>query len=137
MAVNLKKSTAMELMSMTPLIDCVFLLLIFFLVAARFEQEERQLNVKLPSASEAKPLTARPKEVFVNIDAKGQFLIQGKIVSVERLAEILTTAARNNPTQSVVIRADKNVLWNFVAAAMNACNKAGISDYRVATAEGG
>jgi len=137
MAVHLKKSTAMELMSMTPLIDCVFLLLIFFLVAARFEQEERQLNVKLPAASEAKPLTARPKEVFINIDAKGQFLIQGKVVSVERLAEILTTAARNNPTQSVVIRADKNVLWNFVAAAMNACNKAGISDYRVATAEGG
>lgn len=137
MAVNLRKSTAMELMSMTPLIDCVFLLLIFFLVAARFEQEERQLNVKLPAASEAKPLTARPKEVFINIDANGQFLIQGKVVGVERLAEILATAARNNPTQSVVIRADKNVLWNFVAAAMNACNKAGISDYRVATAEGG
>jgi biopolymer transport protein ExbD len=137
MAVNLKKSTAMELMSMTPLIDCVFLLLIFFLVAARFEQEERQLNVKLPAASEAKPLTARPKEVFINIDSQGQYLIQGKIVVSDRLAEILAAASRNNPTQSVVIRADKNVAWNYVAGAMNACNKAGITDYRVATAEGG
>jgi len=137
MAVNLRKSTAMELMSMTPLIDCVFLLLIFFLVAARFEQEERQLNVKLPSASEAKPLTAKPKEVFINIDSQGQYLVQGKVVSSERLVEILKSAARNNPTQSVVIRADKNVVWNFVAAAMNACNQAGISDYRVATADSG
>ena len=136
MAVNLKKSTAMELMSMTPLIDCVFLLLIFFLVAARFEQEEKQMQVDLPSASEAKPLTAKPKEVVINIDAKGQYIVRNKTLTLDSLVAMLRTAARDNPTQSVKIRADKHVVFDYVVGAMNACNKAGITGYHVATDDG-
>ena len=53
MAVKIKQGRALAALSMTPLIDVVFLLLIFFLVATRFEQEDRELDVVLPSASEA------------------------------------------------------------------------------------
>ena len=58
MAIKLKQGRALGSLSLTPLIDVVFLLLIFFLVATRFAQEDRELDVELPSASEAKPLVA-------------------------------------------------------------------------------
>ena len=53
MAVNIDKGRALDSINMTPVIDMVFLLLIFFLVASQFAEEERSLEVVLPSASEA------------------------------------------------------------------------------------
>ena len=52
MAVRIRKSSVLQSLSLTPLIDVVFLLLVFFLVATRFAEEDRQLDVKLPTASE-------------------------------------------------------------------------------------
>ena len=54
MAVKFKKTSAVGAVNLTSLIDVVFLLLIFIMVTARFEKEDRQLKVALPSASEAK-----------------------------------------------------------------------------------
>ena len=48
MTVKIRKSTVLQSLSMTPLIDVVFLLLIFFLVATRFAEEERSMEMKLP-----------------------------------------------------------------------------------------
>lgn len=138
MAVKIKKSDVTGLVNLTPMIDMVFLLLIFFLIATRFEEEERSLEVQLPQASEAMPLTARPKEVFINIDAKGQYFVAGKFVAAGELEQILEQAAANNPgRQTVIIRADKRAVWQYVVTAMNLCNKVGIRDYRVTTAEPG
>ena len=53
MAVKIDKGSALDSLSLTPLIDIVFLLLIFFLVATKFAEEERELAVMLPEASEA------------------------------------------------------------------------------------
>jgi len=137
MAVKINRGSALESLSLTPLIDIVFLLLIFFLVATRFAEEERELDVLLPDASEAQPLTSKPRELFVNIDKTGQYYVTGKIVTLAELHPILSAAYVNNPGRaSVVIRADKRAIWQFVVAAMNACNKAKIRDYRVTTREG-
>ena len=134
MTVQIKRGKALELFNLTPMIDMVFLLLIFFLVASRFEEAERELKVELPTASEAMPLTARPKEIFVNIDAQGRYFVGGQALDDEQLAEHLSAAARNNPlSQAVVIRADKRADWDFVARAMNLCVQAGIRDYTTAT----
>ena len=137
MSVKINKGSALASLSLTPLIDVVFLLLIFFLVATRFEEEERELDVLLPEASEAQPLTSKPREMFVNIDDKGRYFVTGKIVTLDQLYPILKAAWVNNPGRaSVVIRADKRCRWEFVVAVMNACNKANIRDYRVTTKKG-
>ena len=136
MAVRIDKGTALSNLSLTPLIDIVFLLLIFFLVATRFAEEEREMDVQLPDASEAKPLTSEPRELFVNIDERGRYYVTGKMVTLPELDPILKAAWVNNPGRaSVVIRADKRVAWQYVVGAMNACNKAKIRDYRVTTRE--
>ena len=82
MAVKIKKGTAIGTLTLTPLIDVVFLLLIFFLVATRFAQEDRELDVMLPAASEAKPLTVQPKEMFINVDHGGRYFVDGKTLNI-------------------------------------------------------
>ena len=137
MTVEIDKGSALNNLGLTPLIDIVFLLLIFFLVATRFAEEERELDVMLPEASEAQPLTSKPREMFINIDESGRYYVTGKILQVAELGEVLRTAWVNNPgRQTVVIRADRRCQWEAVVAAMNACNKAHIHDYRVTTREG-
>jgi len=134
MAVKIKKSSSLDVLNLTPLIDVVFQLLLFFLVVTRFASEDRELDVMLPAASEAKPLIAQPRELFVNIDHQGQYFVQGKIVSGDEVERILRQAAADNPaSQSVIIRADKRVQLDSAVFVMNACNKAGIFDYTLTT----
>ena len=138
MAVKIDKGLALSSASLMPLLDVIFLLLIFFLVATRFAEEERELDVLLPDASEAQPLTSKPGELFINIDRQGRYYVTGKILTLEELDRTLRAASVNNPGRlSVIIRADKRVVWSYVVAAMNACNKAKIRDYRVTTLKGG
>ena len=119
---------------MTPMIDVIFLLLVFFLVTTRFAQEDYELDVVLPSASEAQPLIAEPKELFINIDQQGDYYVDGRVVTRDEVEEILQQSLTNNPVnQSVVIRADKRVQFDFVVAVMNLCNRTGVRDYSVTT----
>lgn len=130
MTITLKSSKALGLFNMTPMFDMMFLLIIFFLVTSQFEQEERELDVQLPEGTEAMPLTARPQEIFINIDEQGRYFVDSKILSLAELEQFLRQAATNNPTRAtVIVRADKRAQWDYVAAAFRACNKAGIRDY--------
>ncbi len=134
MAVQVKRNAAIGSLTITPLIDVVFLLLIFFLVASRFSEEERQLDLNLPTVSEALSATAPVNEIIINIDAEGQYFIDGQFRQVEQVEQILNRAKNNNPlSQSVVIRADKTTDWDFVITAMNLCKKVGIEDFSATT----
>ncbi len=126
MAVKIKKGTALGTLSLTPLIDVVFLLLIFFLVATRFAEEDREMEMPLPDASEAMPLTVAPKEIFVNIDQRGAYFVGGQEVDVDELERILVQSAANNPHQSAIIRADRRVPFQHVVTAGNLCKRAGV-----------
>ena len=136
MAVQFQKSRALTALSLTPLIDVVFLLLIFFLVATRFSEEERQMSVLLPEASAAEPLISQPKQLFVNVDDEGQFFIGGEQLSEGGVEQALRQAWSNNPgRQEVIIRGDRNAKWESIALVMNLCNKVNIRNYKVATAD--
>ena len=130
MSVQIKRSSAIGSLSVTPLIDVVFLLLIFFLVSSRFSEEERELDLNLPSVSEALPATLEPSELVINIDAEGRFFIDGAFRQAEQVEQILRRSQANNPlTQTVVIRGDRESNWESVATAMNICKKVGIFEY--------
>ena len=134
MSVKLEKGSAVGTLSLTPLIDVVFLLLIFFLVATKFAEEDRTIDVQLPSASESKPLIEQPDEIFINIDHEGRYFVDGKTLTADEIEAVLRQAAVNNPTgQSVIIRADRRVQFDFVVVVMNLCNRVNITDYRVTT----
>ena len=134
MTVNIKKGKALDALNMTPMIDVVFNLLIFFMVASEFAKEDRALDVQLPAASEAMPLTAKLKEIFVNVDKAGRFYMENRMVTEDEVDAFLQRAARDNPVnQSVIIRADKRVPLDSVVKVMNLCNRAKITDYQLTT----
>ena len=134
MAFSTQSSASLGSLSLTPLIDVVFLLLIFFLVATRFEQEERHLEITLPQASEAKPLTVRPQELVVNVTRDGAVSIGTKSLDQNELYTVLQQAWMRNPgRQRVIIRADEETQTRHVVTVMNACNQARIRDYVIAT----
>ena len=132
MSVRIDKGRLSGGLELTPMIDVVFLLMIFFLVASKLDEADRFIDVVLPKASAAKPLTSRPKEFLVNIDREGKFFVGARPVAIEDLRALLEQAAADNPDrQTVIVRADENVAHKFVVAAMNACVEAGIDNYQV------
>lgn len=134
MTVEFQRGVAISTLSMTPLIDVVFLLLIFFLVATRFAEEDRETDLPLPHASEAQPLTVAPKEIFINVLQDGRYLVSGEEVDLDEMVQLLSQATVNNPGhQSVIIRADKRVAFDYVVQVVNACKKAGVRKYMVNT----
>lgn len=136
MPVKLNHGKALAMLSLTSLIDVVFLLLIFFLVATKFAEEDaaRELNVRLPSASMAKPITHRPETINVTIDANERISVAGKQMTLPELEAYLSTAKTNNPLgQNVKVRADRRATIQSGVNVINACNKAGIESYSLET----
>lgn len=130
----INKGLSDKSLSLTPLIDVVFLLLIFFLVATRFEEEERDMAVNLPRASAAEPTIFPGKEIFVTITPTGDFFLDGQQHSAASLQNKLKNLHENNPgKQRVKIRADEKSLTSHLVTVMNACNQASIRDYTIAT----
>jgi biopolymer transport protein ExbD len=134
MAVQLRRGRALDALNLTPLIDVVFLLLIFFLVATRFAEEDRQLEVQLPAASEAMPMTAKPRELVINIDDSGNYFVGATRMSLEEVDRLLTQAVVDNPLrQTVNIRADKRVAFDAVVGVLNLCKRHAVESYSIDT----
>ena len=128
MAVTIKRGQVLGALSMTPLIDVVFLLLIFFLVASRLSQEDRELDIPLPSAANAMPMTAEPQEMVVNIDRQGAIFVNSEVLTSEQFEGLLSQSVANNPLgQSVIIRADRRVPLQTPVNVMDICLKCGAS----------
>jgi biopolymer transport protein ExbD len=120
--------------NMMPLIDLIFLLLIFFLMASSFKKqarEERELKVMLPEVAEAQPL-ASTEDLVINISPEGKYVVSQKELNEEKLAALLSLTHRTNPQKPVMIRADGRAQWKHGVRVMGLCNKAQISNYRVA-----
>jgi len=117
--------------NLMPLIDMVFLLLIFFLVATSFAQEERDQRVKLPITSSPKPLSAPPRQVIINILYDGTTKVGGRVYPRDQLASLLARVARDEPDRMVLIRADERSIHKYFAGVASLCKKAGINELKI------
>ncbi len=112
--------------NMTPLIDVVFLLLIFFMVSTSFERQS-ELTIELPEAR-GEPTKPKPMEIEVFIDATGKFAINGnELVNthIDTLVRVLREAGGENKDPRVIISADKNATHQAVMTTMDAARQAG------------
>jgi biopolymer transport protein ExbD len=117
--------------NLMPLIDMVFLLLIFFLVATSFAQEERDQRVKLPVTSSPKPLSAPPRQVVINILHDGTTKVGGRVYDRDKLERLLGRVARDEPDRMVLIRADERSLHKYFAGVAGLCRRVGINELKV------
>lgn len=135
MSFKIQKGKALDSLNLTPLIDVVFLLLIFFLVATQFSQDDQQLPIKLPSAQSAVPMTIEPEELVVHIAQDSTMMVRGQGVDLATLEGILRQALADNPVQqTVVLRGDKRVEFQTIVSLVDLCNRLKIPSYRFTTA---
>ena len=128
------KDPAAELsLNLAPMIDVVFLLLIFFMVATTFATQEKELDLDLPTAETGEVKADKPAEVVVNVTAGGDLVVEGDVVDLARLKEILARAARANAKTAVTIRGDRESQLQRVTDVMNACKFAGLEDFGIMT----
>jgi len=119
-----------EGINMIPLIDVFLVLLIFFLVATRMGEEEREISVRLAEVAKAQPLSIPPREAVVNVTEKGEYVIVGQTLEERALAAFLHDLSLKNPgTQTVHIRADYRVPFRYPARVMGLCEMERIGHY--------
>ena len=136
--IQIQQSKALSNLSLTPLIDVVFLLVIFFLVSTRFSEEERSVDINVPDSLTSVPMSEKPQELVVNITAEGKFLINEKEYNDTELYQTLKQHWNNNPPKNnVIIRADRNCRFEPIFFCIDSCREIGIKDYCVTVKEKG
>lgn len=115
--------------NLTPLIDVVFLLLIFFMVSTTFKQTT-DLTIDLPTASSSAPAMSSRDPVEVTITKDGQFVINGKTLINERtdtLVQGLRETFNRNYERPLIITADANASYEMVMRVYDAAAQLGIT----------
>jgi biopolymer transport protein ExbD len=125
--------------NLTPLIDVVFLLLIFFMVSTTFDRHAR-MKVALPESS-TKSLQQQDAPLVLSIDAKGNYFLNDRQLvnqSLKTLKQAIRKTVGNEAAitnTSLVLRADANTPHQFVVRAMDAASQLGMSKLSIATVE--
>jgi len=126
---NLRRNAKGVEINMSPLIDMVFLLLIFFVVTTSFVKETG-LDVQRPTAA-----TAEMKEkgnVLIGISREGRVFLERKQIDVRSVRAHMTRVLSENPESSVVIVADQKSHTGTVVKVMDQCRQAGVKNVSLA-----
>lgn len=120
-------------MQLAPMIDIVFLLLIFFIVTWQYTRSETELSVSVPTAEEGAQKNRVQGEIIVNVLADGTLRVEGRDVDLEQLRKKLTLVARQYKNQPVRIRGDGSVSYQRIVEVIDTCQKAGVWNISFAT----
>ena len=122
--------------NLTPLIDVVFLLLIFFMVSTTFDTTS-ELKIQLPEASAQKKVEA-PRKVIVSIDPRGNFFVNGKRLKAptgELLTLELLRLVGNDRNRPVVVQSDAAAPVQSLVTAMDVIGQMGLKRISIATTQ--
>lgn len=117
---------------MTPMLDVVFIMLIFFIVTASFVKESG-IDVNRPEAATA--VKKDRANILVAISDKGEIWINKRRVDVRAVQANIERLKAENPQGSVVIQADKKATTETLIKVMDASRAAGVFDVSIAAQE--
>jgi biopolymer transport protein ExbD len=118
--------------NMTPMVDVILCLLVFFMAATRlYDWDENEFVVKVPEVSEAAPLTAAPDDLVLTITRRGSVVVGEKTHDLDGLVAVLREARGRYVNQGVVIRGDAKLTYQDLADVLSACDEAGIRNVRL------
>ncbi|MFN9197235.1 MAG: ExbD/TolR family protein [Planctomycetaceae bacterium] len=120
-------------LNLTPMLDVVFNLLIFFMVGTRFADLERQFDVQLPQVSTAQPLTSLPDEIVVNVFPDGRLVVNREELTAAQLRDRLVDARARYAEQAVLIRGDGESSFQRIADVLAICQQAEVRNFSLAT----
>ena len=117
--------------SLTSMLDVVFNLLVFFLVATTMASEEREIAVQLPGTASFRPLSAPPQQLVLNVKDDGSTIVSGRTYDANALAQLLSKTAREDPNKVVLIRADERGPHKHFAGVARMAKQAGIKEVKI------
>ena len=118
-------------MDMTPLIDVVFLLIIFFMVSTVFVDFSRKMDINLPT-SKSSLVDETPKTLEIQMSKDKKITLAGKNINILGLEQALIKLDVKSKKQTAIIRADKVLPYGEVIEVMGILQKAGVLDISVA-----
>ena len=115
-------------LNLTPMIDVVFLLIIFFMVGTKFTELERKINLDVPQVSDVSALTPAPDRRVVNVYRDGRISLDREFMDIAQLAKALARAKAEYDEIGVLVRGDGGGEFQNVASVLGAVRQAGISE---------
>jgi biopolymer transport protein ExbD len=118
-------------LNLTSMIDVVFLLIVFFMVAAKFGDDQKNIDLRLQEVGGPATLANAPKASVIVVQADGKLMLDGAETTVRDLPARLGALRAQRPQLTIVIRGDAACPFQHIASAMAACKEAGVSDLGV------
>lgn len=115
-------------LNLTPMIDVILTLVIFFMVATKFTDEEKAMGVKVPSVSTQGAISSAPDPKVVNVFSDGRILLGTQPVSLDDLTQQLVATRGQYHKISVLVRGDRNTTHGRMTEVYDACRRAGITE---------
>lgn len=129
----IRRQTSEEItINLTPMIDVVFLLLIFFLVGSRFSESESRIDVNVPSVAEMRSMARVPDERIVEVAPDGNLMLDGQSVSTEQLIATLRQQHAVYPALRVAVRGDGESSFQRIAEVLQAVRASGVEQMGIA-----
>ena len=121
---------------MTSMMDCIFLLLIFFLVSSQLKKIEKEVPIELPQAQATREIKMTPDLIKVTVSAKGDIFVRGNKVGPGGLRSALQAAAKENWDRKVIVDGDIYAPFRAVVQVLDACRQEQLSVSGIHTADG-
>lgn len=113
--------------NMTPMVDVVLCLLVFFMAATKlYDWDENEFSVRVPEVGSAAPMTAAPEDLTLTVVAPGRVALANQTLDLAALDKKLREAKGRYAEQGVTIRADAKLDYQDVADVLSTCHAAGI-----------
>ena len=120
---------------LAPMIDVVFLLLIFFIVLWNYARFETEIDISVPAASAGENPERTIGEIVVNVKKEGQIIIEGVEKTEEETLEMFNNIVAAYPDQALILRGDKEASFDHIVKILNLCKKANIWNISFATSQ--
>ena len=120
---------------LAPMIDVVFLLLIFFIVLWNYARFETEIDISVPAASAGENPERTIGEIVVNVKKGGQIIIEGVEKSETETLEMFNNIVAAYPDQALILRGDKEASFDHIVKVLNLCKKANIWNISFATSQ--
>lgn len=124
------------ILDLTPLIDVVFLLLIFFMVSTTFVTDATGMRVDLPRSSSQEAIP-EGEDLTLQLEADGTVTLDGNPLSAAQLSAELRKAAEKDPSTLVVLKADAELTHGRVVEVMDLAREIGLTSFAIATESAG
>ena len=117
-----------DAIQLAPLIDIVFLILIFFMVTSVYGALESEVDITLPTADTAIQSERNRGEIFINLRSDGAIIVNDQEHTVAELQELLDRVAELFPGGAVIIRGDQSAMLGRAIEVLDCCRKADIQN---------